>query len=64
MLPVLVEMERLGLLTPCEANEINAYATSSVADWLTLPQPLAVKANQAMQLLKFDPDEEPWVTMH
>lgn len=57
MLPVLVEMERLELLTPEETQEINGYVTDDLRDWLKVPMHLASKAQHAMWLMQFDPDQ-------
>lgn len=63
MLPTLREMLDQGLLTPDEATEAQAYATSDPMEWLTMPAPLMDKVWAAWHLLDFDP-QAPGTPMH
>lgn len=64
MIPTLSEMVSLHLLTPNEATELNAYVTADPQTWLTAPPHLLQKAWAAWQILEFDPEQIPHLTMH
>ena len=63
MLPELLEMERLGLLTPNEAVEANSYSADT-ATWLRMPAPLMGRLFQAFVLMQYDPHQLPHETLH
>lgn len=64
MLPVLEEMATLGLLTWEEAIEAQAYSSSNVQTWLSMPDALMRRVHQAYLLLSWNPEEMPGEPLH